>query len=192
MAFDADAVLEYWLGPEAERDHVQRSQWWSKDPDFDAEVRSRFGPAIEAAAAGTLDGWLTSPRGRLAIVILLDQFTRNAFRDSAAMYAHDPQAVQVALGAIDGGHDRSLRRIERYFLYMPLMHAEDLAHQDRAVALFGALAEEAPDLDKALRYAHAHRDIVARFGRFPHRNAILGRPTTPEEAEFLRQPGSSF
>lgn len=192
MELSADEVLNFWLGPEAGRDDVQRKEWWTKDPAFDAVIRERFGDAIGAAGRGELDHLLQTPRGRLAVVILLDQFTRNAYRDTATMYDYDAYAAELAVAGIEAGEDRQLLRIERYFLYMPLMHAESLALQDRAVVLFQALADEQASLGKAREYAQAHRDIVARFGRFPHRNAILGRPSTEEEVAFLKEPGSSF
>ncbi|MGD8862466.1 MAG: DUF924 family protein [Myxococcales bacterium] len=190
----ADEILEFWLGPEQERDRVPESvtrRWWRKSAELDAEIRERFGDDVERAGRGELDSWLQTPRGRLAVVILLDQFTRNIHRDSGAMYDHDAAALRIAEEGIERGDDRALRMHERQFLYMPLMHAESPPAQERCCELFEQLASEAPWLD-VRDFAVRHRDIVARFGRFPHRNELLGRETTPDEAEFLKQPGSSF
>jgi uncharacterized protein (DUF924 family) len=186
-------VLSFWFGAAGR----PRDEWFRASHAFDAEIRARFGEALERAARGGLDDWRSTPRGRLALVVLLDQFSRNAFRGMPAAFAQDPRARALALEGIDAGEDRSLAPLERSFLYMPLVHAEDVAVQDRAVALFEELASAAPPdlagyLESAAKFARAHRDIVARFSRFPHRNAILGRDSTAEEAEFLQQPGSSF
>ena len=174
-----DDVLEFWFGQPPER-------WFRKDPVFDQEIRDRFGRVHDELALGEHDDWLATPRGRLAAVIVLDQFSRNMFRDTAGMFASDPRALEIALEGIARGDDRTLPEAQRSFLYMPLMHAEDREIQERSVALFGALGGD------GAKYAEMHRDIVQRFGRFPHRNAILGRTSTPEEVEFLTQPGSSF
>lgn len=190
-----DDVLEYWLGPEEERDtpaEAVRQRWWTKDPKFDRALKSRFGGTLEQAGAGALGDWLATPRGRLALVIVLDQFSRNVYRGSAAMYANDERAVALALGGLDQGVDRGLRVSERQFLYMPLMHAENLELQERSVALFRHLAEEAEGQRSSYDFAVKHRDIIVRFGRFPHRNGILSRTSTAEELEFLTQPGSGF
>ena len=179
-------VLEFWFGDRsAEPDAATKKKWWTKNPDFDATVRERFGAAITKACAGELDGWADSAEGALALVLVLDQFTRNAHRDKPEMYSGDEKAAEVACRALDRGDGAKLRQCEREFLYMPLMHAEDLALQERCVALFESEGGEA-------KYAKMHRDIVARFGRFPHRNEILSRETTSEEHEFLKEPGSSF
>jgi uncharacterized protein (DUF924 family) len=174
-------VLDFWFAG------TTKPRWWVKDPAFDETVRRTLGTLHEQAAAGGLGDWKTSPEGALALVILLDQVPRNIFRDSARAFATDALARQVAAQAVDGGFDQALDAERRMFLYMPFEHSEDLADQDRACALFGALGNA--DL---LGYAEAHRRIVQRFGRFPHRNRILGRPSTPEEETFLKQPGSSF
>ena len=191
-----DDVLEFWLGPEPQRDEPAaevRTRWWKKDDAFDREIGATFEDAISAAGAGDLEAWLQHPRGRVAVVILLDQLTRNVFRGSGRMYDHDERAVATAVAGIDAGEDSQLRVAERYFLYMPLVHVENLALQNRSVALFEALAARGGEwCASAARYARSHRDIVARFGRFPHRNALLARPSTNEERDFLREPGSSF
>lgn len=190
-----DDVLDFWLGPESDRDAPRAelsARWWKQDPAFDEEIRRTFGTAVAAAGRHELDAWTAAPRGRLALVILLDQLTRNVHRGSARMYENDAQALSLAIEALDAGGDEALRPAERYFLYMPLMHAEDLAVQERCVRCFERLARQAPRFEDSVSYARRHRDIVARFGRFPHRNRLLGRATTSEEAEFLEQPGSSF
>jgi uncharacterized protein (DUF924 family) len=195
VAPEAEAVLEFWLGPEALRDKPApeiAKRWWTKDAAFDAEIRERFAGDVERAGKGGLEAWTSAPRGRLAVVILLDQFTRNIFRNSAKMYEHDALAVKLTQGGVATGEDRTLRVAERQFLYMPLMHAEDLALQDLCVALFDDLAREVESARGALDFAKRHRDIVAQFGRFPHRNDILGRTSTGDEIAFLQQPGSGF
>ena len=185
-------VLDFWFLPPGDPQHGEsRQEWWRKDPAFDAEIATRFGVMLEAALAGGLGEWDRDPRGALARIIVLDQFTRNAFRDTPRAYAGDAMAQAATLAMIEREQDRSLQPVERWFAYMPLQHAEDLALQDRSVDLFGALAQ-LPGYDGALDFAMRHRDIVARFGRFPHRNRILGRVSTPDEIAFLEQPGSSF
>lgn len=171
-------VLAFWF--------ADPQRWWKKDAAFDAEIRDRFSKLHDAVERDECEDWLDTPRGTLAYVVVLDQFSRNMFRGSARMYEGDARALAVARRAIDRGIDGSLSRDERMFLYMPFMHSEDVADQERCVALFGA------GLQEMLRYAEAHRDIIRRFGRFPHRNALLGRQSTAEELEFLKQPGSSF
>ena len=186
----ADEVLDFWFGREGEPGYGGfREEWFRKDPGFDEEVRRRFEGLHEAAAAGDLDGWRDDARSCLALVILLDQFPRNMFRGDSRSYATDRKAQETAGYAVDHALDRELPEFQRMFLYMPFMHSEDLAHQRRSVELFRRLGEDEADADS---YAVRHMEIVERFGRFPHRNEVLGRATTPEEAEFLQQPGSSF
>jgi uncharacterized protein (DUF924 family) len=182
MADTLDDVLGFWFAQGME------ARWFKKDPAFDAEVRARLLPLHERAAAGHLDHWQGSARGALALVILLDQVPRNLFRGRPQAFATDAKALAVTKRALDEGLDTALAQPERMFLYLPLEHCEDLADQDLCVRLTSALDENPEWHDYALR----HRDVVARFGRFPHRNAALGRDTTPEEAAFLKQPGSSF
>jgi uncharacterized protein (DUF924 family) len=194
MTDKADEILEYWLGPEAGRDAPEpelRRRWFEKSEATDNELRERYGQLVEQAARGEHDAWAQTPRGRLALVILLDQLTRNLQRGSGRMFENDDKALSLALAGIDAGEDRELRAYERQFLYMPLMHAEQLAAQDRCCELFAALARAHPGADST-RWADQHRAIIARFGRFPHRNALLGRQSTAEEEAFLAQPGSSF
>jgi uncharacterized protein (DUF924 family) len=186
-------VLSFWFGDGTR----YRREWFAKDDKLDGEIRARFGDAIENAARGEFDAWKATTRGRLALVILLDQFSRNVFRGTSRAFAQDARARELAVAAIDRGDDRALTALERHFLYMPLTHAEDRAAQALSVGLFEGLALEAPQglaeaLAGAAKYARMHRDIVDRFGRFPHRNAILGRASTAEESEFLSQPGSGF
>jgi uncharacterized protein (DUF924 family) len=169
-------VLSFWreAGPK---------RWFRKDDAFDAEFRSRFVGCHEAAMRGELDAWASDAGGALALLILLDQFPRNAFRGTARMFESDAKAREIARAAIASGFDAQIESDLRNFFYLPFMHSEDLADQDRAVELTRKLG------DDPLRYAILHRDIVARFGRFPHRNAALGRVTTPEEQRFLDDGG---
>ena len=196
----AERVLEFWFGRLdangwAPRAHTQA--WWTVDAKFDQTIRETFEDDWRAVSDGHCESWLASPRGRLAYTIVLDQFSRNMFRDTPGMYTHDLRAQSVVLDGLGAGMDRDLPGHPRVFFYMPLMHAEDLALQDRCVELFTQFAAELPpdrrkEAEHHLGYAEHHRDIVRRFGRFPHRNAILNRPSTDLEKAFLQQPGSSF
>lgn len=172
----ADDVVNFWreAGFEA---------WFSKDEAFDDLFRTRFAGAHEAAVRGELSGWEATAEGALALILLLDQFPRNCFRDSARMFASDELAVAAADRAIAAGHDMGVEEALRAFFYLPYEHAEDMALQDRSVELTRPLGGE------WLRYAEIHRDIIVRFGRFPHRNKILGRVSTPEELQFLEAGG---
>ena len=197
---DFEDVLALWFGTldaDGRADAAHAKRWWTKDSEFDDMLRDRFGALHDAVANGERDHWLAHPRGRLAFVIVLDQFSRNMFRATARAFTYDARALEVALEGIDLGEDQKLARDERSFLYMPLMHSENLNAQERCVVLFGALRDELPverrtDAENAVLYAERHRDIIRTFGRFPHRNAVLGRKSSDEEAEFLKQPGSSF
>jgi len=185
-------VLDFWFGQESDPAYGQfREEWFRKDPAFDAGVTTQFADLYEDAAAGGLDVWRDEAEGCLALVIVLDQFPRNMFRGDGRTHAADEKALEVSKYAVEHALDRELPAFQRMFLYMPFMHSENLDDQRRSVELFERLAGEegAPDV---VSYAVAHRDIVERFGRFPHRNEILGRTTTPEEAEFLTTEGSSF
>ncbi len=192
-----DDVLTCWFGPDADAPFENAHRWWRADPDFDAVIAERFGDSVERAAAGALDDWRETPRGTLALVIVLDQFTRHIHRGTAQAFAQDPLALKTALAAIEGGDDRALTPVECQFLYMPLMHAEDAAVQARSVELFNRLCQAAPPdqrerFEQALTFARKHADIVERFGRFPHRNSVLGRRTTPDERAFLEEHGRGF
>ena len=201
---DTPATIHaFWFGPAADADaeaaiiERQSALWWRKQPAVDAEIRARFAPLVGRAAGGELDTWLGGLRGRLALVLLTDQFPRNIWRGEAAAFAFDVLALRWAKEALARGLDAGLRPIERVFLYLPLEHSENLADQQHAVRLFDALAasvssELRPAFDGFLDYARRHLEIIERFGRFPHRNAALGRETTAAEADFLRQPGSRF
>ena len=184
-------ILDFWFGRKDEEGYGKfRDAWFQKDEAFDEKVRERFLEDYERAAWGEYDGWRKEPESCLALVILLDQFPRNLFRGDSRTYVEDEKALETARRAVEETLDRKLPGFQRMFIYMPFMHSEDVEDQRRSVALFRELAEEdGPDVTE---YAERHRDIVERFGRFPHRNEILGRETTPEEAVFLEQPGSSF
>ena len=190
-------VLRFWIGPEGSSQLINAPKWYAKNDAFDREIEAHFGDTIELAARGALDSWKTTPRGRLALVIVLDQFSRNVFRGTPRAFAQDARACESAREGMTAGDEAALTTVERSFLYMPLMHAEDVDLQHECVAAFERLHASAPaDLVKfaanCLDFAKRHAEIVERFGRFPHRNAILDRPSTPEEIEFLKQPGSSF
>jgi uncharacterized protein (DUF924 family) len=196
-------VVAFWFSDEV------RPKWYAKDEAFDALCRERFGAAVEAAMAGALDGWTSTAEGGLdgwtstveggpdgwtftaegglALVILLDQIPRNIHRGTPAAFSGDGKALTIAKAAIAAGLDAATPPDRRNFFYLPFMHSEALADQDRGMALYAA-----NDVADGLKYMTAHRDIIVRFGRFPHRNAILGRASTPEELDFLQQPGSSF
>ncbi len=187
----AQAVLHFWFGaPGSPEQGQSRALWFSKSHDTDALIRARFGALIDAGLNRELDDWAQSSRGALALIVLLDQFTRNVFRDTARAFAGDPQALAVATTLVEAGQDRSLVLLERQFVYLPFEHAESLPLQERAVTLFTQLA--ADGLGGPLDWAIKHRDVIARFGRFPHRNQQLGRASTPAEVAFLAQPGSRF
>ena len=196
MHTDAMEVLDFWFGATNDPAHGHsREQWFRKDDAFDAQVRQRFGALIERALAGELDDWVTrpiSPLPALAQVIVLDQFTRNSFRGTARAFAGDARALQTARALVASGADRQLNGVQRQFAYLPFEHAEDLSHQRTSVQLFKQLAIDEPALAGLVDWAQRHLDIVARFGRFPHRNAALGRESTDEEAAFLQTPGSGF
>ena len=188
----AQDVLDFWFGapglPERGR---KRDVWFRKDAAFDDAIRARFGAAVETALAGGFAHRDTDAEGALAHVLVLDQFTRNIFRDTPRAFAGDARALAIAEAAVVRGFDRALDPFGRWFLYLPFEHAEDADMQRRSLALFGALARETGD-PSPLEWAQKHADVIFRFGRYPHRNAILGRTSTPEEEAFLAQPGSRF
>ena len=172
-------VLDFWFGQD-------RKAWFEKSPAFDETIRTRFLALYENALRGGLADWQMAPKSCLALVILLDQFPRNMFRGTARAFATDAMALAAARHALSMGFDRGLSVDERTFLYLPFEHSESLADQEQCCELMKPLGEE------LLRYALRHKEIIERFGRFPHRNAALGRVNTPEETEFLKQPGSGF
>lgn len=176
-----DAVLRFWF------EEIEPAAWWRKDAGFDALVGERFGELLAGAARCELWGWRTTPEGRLAEILVLDQFSRNIHRDTPLAFAQDPLALALAQEAVAGGHDLSLPPARRAFVYMPFMHSESKAVHEEALRLFSH-----PDLAFNLEFERRHQAIIERFGRYPHRNAILGRASTAEEIEFLQQPGSSF
>ncbi|MGE5150264.1 MAG: DUF924 family protein, partial [Rhodospirillaceae bacterium] len=183
-------VLEFWFG--SGDDYGRRDKrWFAKDPAFDAELRQRFSPLLEDLLQGKHREWLSDARACLARIVALDQFPRQIHRGSPAAFAADALALQTARHALASRYEHSLLPVERLFMYLPFEHSESLADQERSCELMRPLGQF-PETDDALRYAEAHRAIIARFGRFPHRNAILGRASTPEEIEFLEQPGSAF
>jgi uncharacterized protein (DUF924 family) len=186
-------ILRFWFDPAPDEPKQSRKRrvWFSKDPNFDRQIAVQFQPAYERAAAGEFNHWQTTPTGSLALVLLLDQFPRHLFRQQPQAFATDAQALAVAQRAIAQGFDQQLSPIQRVFLYVPLEHSEILEHQQQCVALLYPLRHD-PDLTDFYIYAAKHRDVVQQFGRFPHRNAILDRPSTTAELAFLQQPGSSF
>jgi uncharacterized protein (DUF924 family) len=194
------AVIDFWFGQEPDDAGVAKAKapmWWGKDPEVDLAIRHSFETTVQQAAEGSLTGWESEPTGLLALVLLTDQFPRNMYRDTPRAFAFDALARAWTNKALESGFDARLRPMQRVFLYLPLEHSEDLADQQRSVVLFEGLGAESAPLQReamssCLDYARRHRDIIAHFGRFPHRNAVLGRPSTAEELEFLRQPGSRF
>jgi uncharacterized protein (DUF924 family) len=197
MPVSPETVLTFWFGPPGAPPLTNAARWFERDDAFDAEIAARFAETLRRAAAGELEAWRETPTGALALVIVLDQFSRNLHRDSPLAFANDPAARDVAKDVRARRFDRALAPLERSFLYLPYEHAEDLALQEESVVLFTELAASAPpelaeSLRSSLDYAQRHRDVIARFGRFPHRNAVLGRASTPAELEFLKEPGSRF
>ena len=186
------AVLDFWfLSAEHPSYGAFRREWFTKDPAFDDEIRRRFADVVDMAATGKLDDLARHARGALALIILLDQFPRNLFRGTPRAFAADARAREIADRAVRAGFDRALSAVQRVFVYLPFEHGESLADQDRCAALFAELPA-ANWRAEAIEAGRRHREIIARFGRFPHRNEILGRPSTPEEIAFLREPRSSF
>lgn len=193
-------ILDFWFGDGDPDDpsNLKMERWFGGGDAIDAEIRTRFGPWVEKAALGTLDDWKKTARGRLAWTLLLDQFTRNAYRGTARMYGFDLLALQSTREAVRDGQDAELPCIQRAFLYLPLEHSEERSAQDMCVELYEAIAKEARNhpLEGAmmgmLDYAERHARVVHRFGRFPHRNEILTRESTDEEREFLASDAAPF
>ncbi len=176
-----DEIVAFWF------EELKPEDWFKADAARDADIKARFAGVYEELKNGVPDSWLAAPRGWLAAILVLDQFPRNLFRGDARAFATDEAALGLAKRAITEGIDLKLTPAQRSFVYMPFQHSEEKADQARSIELFTALGNPL-NLDFAIR----HKDIIDRFGRFPHRNAILGRTTTDEEATFLKQPGSSF
>jgi uncharacterized protein (DUF924 family) len=195
-----EAILRYWFGALEGPNDVDRSKnalWWAGNEAIDAQIRERFGGLVEQALAGGLSRWADSPRGALAQIILLDQFTRNLGRGSANAYAGDAMALELTEQAIARGHDEQLRPIERTFLYMPMMHAEDPAVARRSVEIYAELSKQIAGLGvegypDSRAHALEHAKIVLDFGRYPHRNELLGRTSTPEELAYMADGAPTF
>lgn len=183
----AQAIYDFWFvesGP---------GRWFEKDPAFDAAIRNRFAPAIAAAREGRIEDWAEAGKSCLSLILLIDQFSRNVFRLSPLAWSADHRARGYTNLALARGFDAGMTTHERKFLYMPLMHSEDIADQERCVELFAGLRDEDPEGEaRSYESAVRHHEIIERFGRFPHRNAVLGRQSTPEEIAFLEEPNSSF
>ncbi len=190
----AQDILDFWFLPPGDPGHgATREVWFRKDDAFDAAIAGRFGAVVDQAVAGGLREWDDQgPRGTLARILVLDQFTRNAHRGTPASFAGDALALAAAQSLVASGADQALLPVQRWFAYMPFEHAEDARMQEQSVALFTELARQHEGYGGVLDYAHRHRGVIARFGRFPHRNPILGRASTPEEAAYLAQSGSGF
>lgn len=203
MTETAESIRAFWFGddgPDSDDAVVAARQgklWWSKNEAVDREIRTRFETGTIAAGKGALDDWAQTPRDILALILLTDQFPRNMYRNRPESFSFDPIALHWALFALEHGMAAELRPLERVFIYLPLEHAESITLQNRCVRLFEELLNDVPpDQHDAfagfVNFAVRHRDVIARFGRFPHRNAILGRASTEEERAFLQTPGSSF
>ena len=192
-AIGPQQVLDFWFGaPDSAEFGTQRKAWFVKDAAFDRRIVERFGPTIERALRGELDAWAQTPSGALARILLLDQFTRNAFRGDRRAFAGDAQALAAAIALVGSRQDESLPSVLRAFVYLPFEHAEGLAMQDEAIRLLTRLVATSPELASMLDYAHRHRLVIERFGRFPHRNTILGRRSTAEELAHIATPGTAF
>ncbi len=195
-----ESIREFWFGNGADDAAVAAAMaplWWAKDDAVDAQMRQRFADTLAMAASGALAEWAATPQGCLALILLTDQFPRNMYRGTALAFAHDAQARAVCRNVVAHGVDRQLRPIERVFCYLPLEHSESPDDQDLCVALFERLRQEVPVAQREVfegfyDYAVRHQVIIARFGRYPHRNAILGRTSTAAEIAFLQEPDSSF
>jgi uncharacterized protein (DUF924 family) len=188
---EALAVLTFWFDP------ANRDEWFASNPQFDTAIRDCFAQDVVLAAEGALTDWSATPSGWLALLIVLDQFPRNLYRGDPRAWMQDLRAQQLALWGIEEGFDRQLPAIQRVFAYIPLEHAEDARLQQQCVALFEALRRDAPSEERDqymeyIDYARKHQAVIARFGRFPHRNAVLGRTSTPEELAYLAEPGAGF
>lgn len=195
-----ETICEFWFGSSQDDLAVvqqQSKRWWSKNPDVDAAIKARFSDYLPKVMRGELEDWQQSPLGILALILLTDQFSRNMFRGTAEAFAYDAIARSFCKQGLKDGTDQSLRPIQRVFFYLPLEHSESLADQEHCILQFQRLSMASkprlqPTFENYIDFAIRHRDIIDRFGRFPHRNAILNRNSTPAELEFLKTPGSSF
>ena len=192
-----EEILTFWFGADSDSPLENAEAWWKSDEEFDRTIRERFAEDHAEIAGRRREGWLEEPRSALAYIIVLDQFSRNMFRGEAEMFAQDDQAVEAALAARREAFDEEVSPVERVFFYMPLMHAEDEELQELSVALFDELRRAAPEelrepLDNNYEFAVKHADVVREFGRFPHRNEVLGRDSTPDERAFLEEHGRGF
>jgi uncharacterized protein (DUF924 family) len=186
-------VLDFWFLPAVTPGHLApRKAWFVKDAAFDDEIRARFEPQVRNAVAGGLRDWEADAHGALARLIVLDQFTRNIWRNTPAAFSGDREALAAAQRAVDAGHDQAVHPVARPFFYLPFEHAEDLTQQARSIALFTQLAAVDPGAADNLDYAHRHEVVIREFGRFPHRNAVLGRASTEAELAYLAKPGAGF
>jgi uncharacterized protein (DUF924 family) len=189
---EARAVLDFWFGEAGSPLRgTARPEWFRKDPEFDATIRSRFLALHASAALGERERWRGERESLLALIVVLDQFSRNLYRDDPRAYAQDAAALAAAREMLSRGWDRALLPVQREFAYLPFEHAESIEAQDIAVTLFSAL-EAYPETRGLSQWTQKHRAIIRRFGRFPHRNAVLGRESTAEESRFLLEPGSRF
>ncbi len=186
MTLRPGEILDFWFEDDAS---IRRPKWFEKKPGFDIDC-ARFTAGIRDARSGRYDHWTATPRDGLALIVLLDQLSRNIFRGSPEAFAADPHALRTARTMISAGADAVLTPVERMFVYLPFEHAETIEVQDESVRLFETLREALGP--QTMDYAHRHRDVIRTFGRFPHRNAVLGRSNTPAEIEYLAQPGSGF
>jgi uncharacterized protein (DUF924 family) len=192
-AVEPQTVLDFWFGePSSAEFATQRKAWFTKDAEFDRRIAELFGTTIEPALRGELEAWAATAPGALARILLLDQFTRNVFRGERRAFAGDAQALAAASAMVGSRQDELLPPFMRAFVYMPFEHAEGMAMQEVAVRLFSRLATAAPELAHMLDYANRHRLVIERFGRFPHRNASLGRQSTAEELAYIGTPGTAF
>lgn len=200
MIENPESIHTFWFGEsqdDAEVAHQKKHLWWAKDSQVDLTIAKRFSLSTQAAALGQLDAWSVTAQGQLSLILLLDQFPRNMYRGLPKSFSFDAHALAWSLRGLADGVDQQLRPIERVFFYLPLEHAESLTHQEHAVRLFEKLAADVPAQQKEtfegfLQFAKRHHDVIARFGRFPHRNEILERACTDAERAFLKTPGSSF
>lgn len=200
MDEQARDVVEFWFTAGENTTPTidsRMDRWFSADPAFDAQIGARFGALVERASAGELDGWAATPEGRLALILLLDQFRRHIHRGSAEAFARDQQALKLCVEGARAGVYRRLPPLQQAFFFMPLQHAENLKVQDKSVSIYAALVDGVSETLKETlltfaQFAELHRDIIASFGRFPHRNPVLGRASTPEEEAYLSDGGQTF